>query len=159
MDITTVALVTATTALVSAIAGPIVNVVVSLRQIRASVISTNRERWAESLRDGIAEYASLSLSAAMLQEGSGRLPVAALRDDPENARLVERAALAKNKVLLIVNPAKAEHARLCRLVEEAYHELLTGLATTAGMVDRIDAIAEAGRAILRHEWKRVKRGE
>jgi hypothetical protein len=54
MDALTIAFVTACTALISAIVGPAVSYVVARRQIRASVISNNRERWTEALRDSVA---------------------------------------------------------------------------------------------------------
>jgi hypothetical protein len=66
MDVLTITLVTASTALVSAVTAPLVSYIVATRQIRASVISTNRERWTEALRDSVAEYVALLLSAASI---------------------------------------------------------------------------------------------
>ena len=159
MDLAVVTFVTACTALVSAVGGPLTTVLVGARQVRASVVSSNRERWVESLRDSLAEYGALCLSAALLQEASRRTPVEALREDPQLARLVERVATAKNKVQLIVNPARPEQEALQRVVNAAYRELLTGSATAAVMTEHVDALTQAGRTVLRFEWDRVKHGD
>jgi hypothetical protein len=159
MNILTATFVTACTALVSAHAGPLVSVIVSSKQIRASLISNNRERWLEALRDSLAEYVGLVLSAAMFQEALHKHPLDAIRDDPEVGRTVERVALAKNRIMLMVNPAKAGHLQLCVPIEQAYRLLLEGEGTVERMTPCVDAIVNAGRAVLKGEWARVKRGD
>ena len=158
MDVLTITFVTACTALVSAAAGPLVSVVVSSKQMRASLISNNRERWIEALRDSLAEYVALALSAAMLQEALHKIPVDAIRDDPELARMVERVAQARSRILLMVNPIEAGHLRLCVPIEQAYQLLLVGEGTIERMTPCVDAIVDAGRSVLKGEWARVKRG-
>src|SRR5260370_11761865 len=113
MDALTIAFVTACTALVSAMAGPLVSIAVASKQIRASLISNNRERWVEALRDSLAEYVALAVSAAMLREVLRKDALEAIRDDPQLAQLAERIALARNRILLMLNPAKAVHHKLC----------------------------------------------
>lgn len=159
MDVLTITFVTACSALVSAAAGPLVSVVVASRQIRASLVSNNRERWNDALRDSVAEYASLALSAAILQEALRMDPVDAIRGNPDLARLVERLVLAKGRMLLMVNPEKDDHQRLCVAVEEAYRLLLEGRGSVEAMGGCVEAITNAGRDVLRTEWARVKRGE
>jgi hypothetical protein len=159
VDVLAITFVTACSALVSAVAGPVVSVVVATRQIRASLISNNRERWTEALRDSLAEYVALVLSAAIIEEAQQKGPLLAIRDDPELANLAERVAQAKNRILLMVNPEKPEHSQLCRPVEQAYRLLLEGNASVKQVSDLADAITHAGRAVLQHEWARVKRGD
>jgi hypothetical protein len=74
MDVLTITFVTASTALISAVTGPLVSYIVARRQIRASVISNNRERWIEALRDSVAEYVALLLSASMVKQTVGQDP-------------------------------------------------------------------------------------
>ena len=81
MDALTIAFVTACTALISAVVGPAVSYVVARRQIRASVITNNRERWAEALRDSVAEYVALLLSASMVKLTIAQDPRKALSED------------------------------------------------------------------------------
>jgi hypothetical protein len=159
VDVLAITFVTACSALVSAAAGPVVSVVVSTRQIRASLVSNNREQWTVALRDSLAEYVALVVSTAILQEAQQKAAVIAVRDDPHLASLAERIAQAKNRILLMVNPLEPEHSQLCLLVEQAYRLLLTGNGSVAELGDCADAITNAGRAVLRHEWARVKRGD
>jgi len=75
MDALAIAFVTACTALISAIVGPAVSYVVARRRIRASVISNNRERWIDALRDSVAEYVALLLSASIVKQEMGQDPL------------------------------------------------------------------------------------
>jgi hypothetical protein len=160
VDAITVAFVTSCAALVSAAVGPLVSVFVASRQIRASLVSSNRERWAEALRDAIAEYVALVLSAAILHEARHADPLAELRDDPRLLQLVERVAQAKSRIDLMVNPSDPGQRELAEPVEQAYRLLIDGgggsRKEVAGIVESITA---AGRVVLKFEWARVKRGE
>ena len=46
---------TAATALVAVIVGPVISVYVARRQIRASAVLKNRQSWINALRDAIVE--------------------------------------------------------------------------------------------------------
>ena len=81
MDALTIAFVTVCTALVSAVVGPLVSYIVARRQIRASVISNNRERWTEALRDSVADYVALLVSASMVKENFGQNSLKAVTTD------------------------------------------------------------------------------
>ncbi len=70
-----------------------------------------------------------------------------------------RIALARNRILLMLNPAKAEHDKLCVAIEDADRLLLESEATLGQMNGRVDAITRAGRTVLMAEWARVKRGD
>lgn len=159
MNAITVAFVTACAALVSAAVGPLVSIVVASRQIRASLVSGNRERWTETLRDAIAEYVSLVLSAAMLHEARQEDPLAEIRNDPKLLELVQRVAQAKNRIDLMVNPSKPGHRELAEPVDQAYRVLLEDGGSRRQIADIVESIIRAGRAVLRTEWDRVKRGE
>src|SRR5258708_18484973 len=109
MDALTIAFVTACSALVSAAVGPVVSIVVASKQIRASLVSGNRERWIEALRDSVAEYVAIALSAAMLREALRKDAFQAIRDDPQLARLAELLAPARDNIALMLNPPQAAH--------------------------------------------------
>src|SRR5258706_15845283 len=68
MDALTITFVTACSALVSAAAGPLVSIFVASRQVRASLISNNRERWVEGLPDSVAGDVALAVRAAVPRE-------------------------------------------------------------------------------------------
>ncbi len=159
MDALTIAFVTACSALVSAAVGPVVSIVVASKQIRASLVSGNRERWIEALRDSVAEYVAIALSAAMLREALRKDAFQAIRDDPQLARLAERLALARNRIQLMLNPAKAAHYELSAAVEDAGRLLLDTEPTLEQMNERVGAVTRTGRIVLQVEWARVKRGD
>src|SRR6202790_842305 len=123
MDVITITFVTASTALISAVTGPLVSYIVARRQIRASVISSNRERWTEALRDSVAEYVSLLLSASMVKQTIGQDPLKAVTEDHVLLQTVGRIILVKNKILLMTNPSDGRYTKLCELVETTYQDL------------------------------------
>jgi len=160
MDVLTITFVTASTALIAAVAGPIVSVIVARQQIRASVISNNRERWVETLRDSVAEYVALVLSASIARQTMGQEYSRLLGADRALLEIAERIALVKNKIMLMTNPNESGHGELCQAVEVAYLALVAEepqpLVT---MRAEAEAITRAGRAVLKAEWQRVKRGD
>jgi hypothetical protein len=66
-----------------------VSYIIARRQIRASVISNNRERWTEALRDSVAEYVALLLSASMVKQTVGQDPLRAVTEDRALLQIVE----------------------------------------------------------------------
>ena len=159
MDVTSVAFVTACAALVSAAGGPIVSIMVSSRQIRASLVSGNRERWIEALRDAIAEYVGLVVVVAAVREARHEDSLLALRDTPELVQLCERMAQARNRIELMINPGKPEHGKLDELLERAHLHLVGDFGSARELGSMAEAITQAGRAVLKSEWERVKRGD
>jgi hypothetical protein len=160
MDVLTITLVTASTALIAAVAGPIVSVVVARQQIRASVISNNRERWVETLRDSVAEYVALVLSASIARQTMGQEYPRVLGADRALLEIAERIALVKNKIMLMINPNESRHGELCHAIEVAYLTLVSEEPQPLmKMRAETDAITRAGRAVLKAEWQRVKRGD
>jgi hypothetical protein len=59
MDPLVLSFISACTALAASIIGPIVTLRVARRQFNATVLSTNRQKWIETLRDMVAELMSL----------------------------------------------------------------------------------------------------
>jgi hypothetical protein len=160
MNALTIAFVTACTALVSAIVGPAVSYIVARRQIRASVISSNRERWTEALRDTVAEYVALLLSASMVKLTISQDPLKALGEDRALLQVFERTVLAKNKIMLMTNPTEMRYTKLCDVVEASYQSLISDDRQDLAKINSAaEAITGAGREVLKAEWVRVKRGD
>src|SRR5882672_9933673 len=116
MDALTITFVTACTALIAGVAGPVVSVLVARQQIRASVISNNRERWVEALRDSVAEYVALVLSASIARQAMGQEHPLVLGSDRALLQIAERIALVKNKIMFMINPNEGGHSELCEAV-------------------------------------------
>jgi hypothetical protein len=160
MDQLTITFITATSALVSGVAAPFVSLRVARRQIKATVISNNRERWTEALRDAIAEYIGLVASAAVIKRGSGGDIGETVRADGEFLRAAERMILVKSKILLMTNPDESRHGELCRSIEAVHTALMSNQPMTLQQWrPLLEAITLAGRAVLKAEWVRVKRGD
>jgi len=160
MDALAITFVTACTALMSAVVGPLVSYVIARRQIRASVISNNRERWNESLLDSLAEYIGLLLSAAMIKQSMRQDALKAVSEDRALLQLVERGVLVKSKVMLMINPRDSLHVKLCEVLEATYQSLVSDDPQTLATIrSGSEAITQAGRDVLKAEWARVKRGD
>jgi len=156
----TIAYVTACTAVIAAIAGPTVSLLVARQQMRASLISTNREKWAEALRDLLAEYVSLVLSASIRRQALDQDLPLALKENSALLPTAERVTLVKSKILLMIDPGDTSQRKLCCAVEDAYHALVSkDRPELTRMRDEAEAITHAGRAVLKAEWHRVKRGD
>jgi len=57
LDPLLISLVSAATALVASVVGPLVTLAVARRQFNATVISANRQKWIEALRDLLSHLA------------------------------------------------------------------------------------------------------
>ncbi len=160
MDALTIAFVTACAALISAVVGPAVSYVVARRQIRASVITNNRERWTEALRDSVAEYVALLLSASMVKLTIAKDPLKALSEDHALLEVFERTVLVKNKIMLLTNPNDNQYTELCNVIEATYQSLIADDPQDLPKIHSAsEAITRAGREVLKAEWIRVKRGD
>jgi hypothetical protein len=160
MDQLMITFITASTALIAGIATPIVSISIARRQFRASVISNNRERWIEALRDAISEYIALVTSAALIARHAKVVDGEIIYPDQEILKTAERMVLARSKILLMTNPNKTVHRALCESID-AVHRVL--VANQSMDVDKwrshLDAITLAGHTVLEAEWAKVKSGD
>jgi len=154
-------LVSACTALVASIAGPLVTLRVARRQFGASVLSANRQKWVETLRDLLAELISSLVGVAVIRASwkgpwdQGRAPLA----DPTLLPKLERVVLVQWKIRLLTNPAEADHRELVELIDAALKRLRADQADDAAIESDIERITRLAQSILKREWERVKRGE
>lgn len=120
------------------------------RQIKANVISTNRQRWIDLLRDDASEF--LERHASVLEYNHGtRLS----EEEKLRARAArERRALLFQRLRLRLNAREKEHKTLVA-------ELSQLLQSTVPAMDdpRFESVVIQVQAILKAEWDRVKRLE
>ena len=76
------------------------------------MISNNRERWTEALRDSVAEYVALLISAGTVKQTIGQ-DTKALGGSCF-AQVYERTVLVKNKIMLMTNPNDSRYGALQR---------------------------------------------
>jgi len=161
MDPLVIGLISACTALVASIVGPIVTLSVARRQFNATVLSTNRQKWIETLRDMLAELISLLVSALIVRSAwkskwdKSRGPFredAALLDKPE------RIVLAQSKIRLLLNPTELDHQQLRRAIDAAFKRLQSEDSLDSDTEADIENITTLAQSILKREWQRVKLG-
>jgi hypothetical protein len=161
MDPLLISLVSACTALVASIIGPFVTLTVAKRQINATVLSANRQKWIENLREALAELISLLVAAVVVRskwKDSWDKGLGPLREDPGLLQKLERIVLAQARIRLLINPAEPDHQRLLQAIETAIKCVQSERSPDSEMEADINAITEQAQAILKREWQRVKRG-
>ena len=154
-------LVSASTALVASIVGPVVTLNVARRQFSATVLSGNRHKWIETLRDVLAELISLLAMALVVKSKwkdkweAGRGP---LNSDPAMLEKFEHIVLAQAKVQLLINPHDEDHERLAQTIDLATRHLRSENSAPTETEADIRTIVELAQSILKREWQRVKEG-
>jgi hypothetical protein len=156
-----ISLISASTALVASVVGPVIALTVARRQFNATAISSNRQKWIETLRDTLAELIALARGALVVKSSwkdkwdHGRGP---LNADPAMLEKFERIVLAQSKIELLLNPIDADHQRLYDAIETAISRLRAEQSLEAETEHDIRTITGLGQAILKSEWRRVKSG-
>ena len=160
MDPLFISLVSACTALVASIAGPLVTLAVARRQFNANVLSANRQKWIETFRDLLAELISLLVSVLVVktrwkdQWNKGLGPITS---DPTLLLKLERIVLVQWKTRLLINPTEADHQELYRTIEMAFRRVQSEDMHEAEVEADMENITRLGQAILKREWVRVKK--
>jgi len=140
---------------------PIVTLTAARRQFNATVLSANRQKWIESLRDMIAELLSLLVAAAVIKSrwkakwDQGRGP---LGENPALLEKVERMVLSRSKIGLLTKPSKPDHQQPCAAIDAAFNRLLSEESHEVETESDIQGITALAQSILKREWQRVKRG-
>ena len=161
MDPLLISVISACTALVASIVGPIVTLAVARRQFNATVLSTNRHKWIETLRDMLAELTALLVAALVVKSrwkdkwDRGR---GALNADPALLDKLERIVLAQSKIRLLLNPTEPDHQSLSRAIDAAFKRLQSEQTVESESEADIETITALAQSILKREWQRVKQG-
>jgi hypothetical protein len=143
------ALASAATALAAVIITPILSYLNARKQIRANLVSANRQAWINALRDELSELFELLTWRFHLRPGtySGE---EGFRYEAEKR---SRIRLLTNKVRLRLNPNESDaqvllgHLATLQSSEESdFNELM-------------EKAVSKSQDILKAEWKRVKKGE
>jgi hypothetical protein len=154
-----VGLVSAATALVASFAGPVITLHIGRLQIRASVLSVNRQKWIDSFREAVATFCSQVAASVHLREKFVRDGKVHVSSDAEVIGRFEALIFTLAKIRLLVDPADEDQRKMLALMQEQIDTLRT-TAQDADITPRIEAtgarIIDASVIILRKEWARVK---
>ena len=148
---TFLALISALTALAATVVGPLVSFYTTRLQIRATLVSANRQAWINALRDDLSEL------FAILTQGF------ALGTQETERRT--RVALLTSRIQLRLNPVEKPSKTLLDLIQKL--QALTVQALDDGSVNAdnernflalMNSAVSTSQEILKAEWKRVKKG-
>ncbi len=157
-----ITLVLACTAMIASIAGPFVNTRIARIQFKANVLSVNRQKWIETLRNLVASLNSQFLAVGMLRQTVGEPAAIVVARDPEMFKRVETLLETVSKIELMLNPLEPDHQQLTALMKDGIAQLRSPPPGHAieGRIELIgDEITKIAQAVLKREWVRVKRGE
>ena len=157
-----ITLVFSLSAMIASAAGLFVNMRIADTEFKVNVLSVNRQKWVETMRDLVASLNSQLLTTAAvrhtLQEPTGLV----MARDPELFRRVEYLLRTVSKIELMLNPLEHEHQQLNSLMNEAIDKLRSG-SSDSSIEDSVEAIGrkiiQVSQVILKREVGRVIRGE
>lgn len=149
-------LISAITALVATIFGPLVSVYVAKKQINSSVLSGNRQDWINRLRNALAELVTIIRHVPPAYAANSITNQEAIA---KHGELTQKIELIK----LLLNPNEDDHQELVRLISSASDQVRDAINQRAGkardMGQTAERIVAQSQIILKREWNRVKRGE
>ncbi len=150
----TLAIISAITALIAVAVGPIVSVYLSKRQIHASVVSSNRQKWIDNLRDQLSEVIT-SIRILCLHRSMELIENTELNDR------IEKLVLLEAKINLLLNPNEADHKILSEIIHAAIDKIGAGneREKRVGAQKLLKSLLLQSQHVLKREWERVKSGD
>ncbi len=145
--------ITAVTALVAVIVGPIVTLLVAKRQIKATVVSANRQAWINQLREYIADFMTNAKKCVLYGEANPA-QTTAIGDHKD---VLFKTMHCMNHIGLMLNLKETGHSELHQLMNELADRLQN--KNFADAKKALDKVFLQSQSILKSEWERVKSGE
>jgi hypothetical protein len=142
------------TALAAVIIAPLVTNCTARMQIRANLISANRQAWIDRLRDELAEFFEL-LTWQFLQRPGTYTGEEGHKYEAEKR---SRIHLLKNKIRLRLNPLEEDSRVLLDLLSRLESSAIKGSGGESDFEQLMEAAIIKSQAILKKEWLRVKEG-
>ena len=119
---------------------------IAAKQIRSSIVSANRQKWLDSIRDDLSEFASeLDIVRSVLSAGASQV---------ETAEKTKRLRLLYTRVKLRLNPDKPEQG----LIIDCMDRLVSDVAAK-DVSEKLDALTQAAQALAKAVWRQVKSGD
>jgi hypothetical protein len=118
-----ITLVLAANAMIASIAGPLVSTRIARIEFKANVLSVNRQKWIETMRDLVASLTSQLLIAAALRQTLEEPTSIVITRDSELLKRVENLLRTVSKIELMLNPLEKDHQQLKASMSEAVNQL------------------------------------
>lgn len=160
------AAISALTALLAVIIGPLVTLYIARKQIYASTVSSNRIRWVEDLRMNIADFmqsfAELyvileDINAERTRPTPNKEKLRQLRQ--ERRKAVSTVSKSRYLIMLKINFSEKNHSELARKIEESFQITrdLMSRNSVIGLKSYGEEIRVIARKVLKDEWNRAKK--
>jgi hypothetical protein len=143
-------------ALAVVVLASLVQYLVARRQIRATVLSANRQKWLDSLREELSRFISIMNILMVDIETRTNEPSPSREWIEQN---MKELGFVRIKIELLLNPNKPDHKRLIDLVDKAV-EYLPKWDTESGKIEvrkMFVEIVSLSQKILKGVWEKVKR--
>jgi Icc-related predicted phosphoesterase len=125
--------------------GPIIQLFIAKAQIRASVLSANRQRWIDTLREELTEFITATVELNVLSHMHSL-------DGQTAIEKTRKMQLCLTKISLMLNPLETDHQQLLTLLKAA----AAGVHQSKEDKTNVPAIMSLSQTILKREWERVK---
>ena len=147
-------------AIVGVVIGSLVSFLIARQQFKATVISSNRQQWINTLRDSIADFQTKA-KIATLEANLASHDAASAAADPEGFdEAMKTMRLLIYKIALLINPKETDHAELLSLLRKLWDFCVNGDTSDDESLEGLQSsITSTGQKILKREWERVKRGK
>lgn len=143
----------ALTALVAVVLSPIISIYVARRQIRASVVSSNRQKWIDQLRDRLSELIT-GIRFLNLRRQSKNI------SEKEFVDKFNELFLLETRINLLLNPNEGDHKELSGKIRKAIEKIFEEKESDEPHVVKLtNEVMNLSQGILKREWERVKRGD
>jgi hypothetical protein len=155
-NLTTLPVLASIASAIVAVLAAFVSIYVARRQIRAAVVSANRQAWINALRDDLSELFETLTWMFLLRRQGTFTEGEGVKVLPEKSA---RARMLTIRVQLRLNPEETPNQALLGLIGRLIHMTMNAEGENREDMEQVmqNAIAKS-QEILKTEWKRVKSG-
>ncbi len=126
-------------------------------EIKAKVLSGNRQEWINTLRNTISEYQSIIHSIAMIIITANMEGVKIGQDYFAQSK---EASLRKYKIRLLINSTEEDHKKIIEIIDKIDKEVLYNQSHNITLINSLQIdLTEISQKVLKREWERVKQVE
>ena len=134
-------------ALLAVFFGPLVQLWIAKKQIKANVLSANRQEWIHILREQIAEYSSSIFNVVHHLDNN-------TAKGKEWDDLLARITFHETKIELLLNPTKPLQKKIIDLIAESPKHIKEH--NTNEINNYLKKIVDASQILFQSVWQRVK---
>jgi len=133
---------------------------ISRQQIKATVLSGNRQQWINTLRDCIADFQTKARIAIVEADLANHKQTSMAANLMNHDKAMKTICFLSNKIALLVNTDETDHANLISRIKDLESHCIDGDPGDREKESMLqEAITTIGQKILKREWERVKKGK